>query len=82
MIEIILIKRHNLSGFEALNFVKANHKSTKEQLLFNNKKIIKRRNKLNNNNISISQQRDSSPSIEKIKKFIKSNNKIKNSKKI
>ena len=75
-------QKHNISGFEKLNFIKAKHKSTKEQLLFTNKKVIKRRNKLNNNNTSVSQQRDSSPSIEKIKKFIKSNNRIKNSKKI
>ena len=73
----------NLSGFEKLNFLKAKHKSTKEQLLFINKKKIKRNNKLNNNNTSVSQQRDSSPSIEKIKKIIeRNNNRIKNSKKI
>ena len=69
--------------YQILNFLKAKHKSTKEQLLFIKKNKIKTRNKLNiNNNTSVSQQRDSSPSIEKIKKFIKSNNKLKNSKKI
>ena len=72
----------NLSGFEKLNFLKAKHKSTKDQLLFINRKKITRRNRLQNNNTSVSQQRDSSPSIEKIKKFIKNNNRIKNSKKI
>ena len=52
-------------------------------MLFINKKKIKRNNKLNNNNTSVSQQRDSSPSIEKIKKIIeRNNNRIKNSKKI
>ena len=68
----------NLSGFEKLHFLKAKTKSTHELFLYRNKKKKKKGTKkyhINNNNTSISQQKDSSPSIEKNKKNIKKNTK-------
>ena len=67
----------NIRGFEKLNFLKIKTRSTQEQFLFNNKN--KKKNKgirLSNNinNANISQQRDSSPSIEKTKKHNKKHN--------
>lgn len=73
----------NLSGFEKLNFLKTRHKSTQEHLLFDKKRKIKKNFKINNNcnlnnNTSISQQKDSSPSIEKLKRHNKKRNRLKN----
>ena len=62
----------NLHGFEKLNFLKIKHKSTCEHFLFDKKikknKIIRNRLK---NNTTISQQKDSSPSLSIDKKFIR-----------
>lgn len=69
----------NLRGFEKLNFLKIKHKSTCEHFLFDKKikknKII--RNKLKNNT-TISQQKDSSPSLSIDKKFIRKKQKKNN----
>jgi len=68
-------KKINLSGLENLNFWKMKHKTTCEPLLFNKKRTKK---KVIMNDISISNKRDSSPSISLDKKYIKKRNKIKN----
>ena len=64
----------NLHGFEKLNFLKIKHKSTCEHFLFDKKikknKIIRNQIKYNT---SISQQKDSSPSISINKKFVRKN---------
>ena len=64
----------NLHGFEKLNFLKIKHKSTCENFLFD-KKIKKNtiiRNRIKNNT-TITQQKDSSPSISLDKKLIRKN---------
>ena len=68
-------KKINLSGLENFNFWKMKHKTTCEPLLFNKKR---KKKKLIMNDISISNKKDSSPSISIDKKLIKKRNKIKN----